>query len=671
MSEKVAKWIAQAKQLTSLGNHPEARTLLAKAVAKEPRNLEARFLLGNACGALGLHAEAEAAFREVLRMDPRLVGAYLNIGVAQRSQGRDAEAVESFRKALAGMPGNASVLESLVAVLNDLDRGAEAAGYAEQWLRLEPANALAHYFAAVIYQGLNDLDQAESRYLRALGLGGLSPHLRYSARLNLGVVYHSKCDYDQCLHWSRLALEDKPDCAAATFNIASAYLEKGDIAAAIRYCEKANTLQPDFAKSKSTRLFALNLLQPYDAAMVYEEHRRWGEEQRVLHAADEPPHFEQTAEPARRLRIGYVSDGFREHPVAFFLEPVLENHDSAQVEVFCYANVQYPDYVTARLQHKVDCWRDIHGVSEDEASALIRTDAIDILVDLDGHTDAGITLFARRNAPVQVSYLGYVNTTGLSSVDYLLTDRISEPDTFFDIETEPWETRQRFHSERLVSLGDTFFTYRPPDMCIQPAALPAAANGYVTFGSFNKAPKLNAQVLDLWAAVLRAAPDSRLLLQGRMFSTQHGKDKMVEQFAQRGVAGERLILLGWGTLADYLGAHNRVDLMLDPFPWNGHTNTCHALWMGVPTLTLAGSHHAGRFGAMIMGNVGHAEFVVDTPEQYVATASAMAQDLERLAQIRMGLRERLLNSVLCDHAALTRNIEVAYRGMWRRWCKDS
>jgi predicted O-linked N-acetylglucosamine transferase (SPINDLY family) len=357
--------------------------------------------------------------------------------------------------------------------------------------------------------------------------------------------------------------------------------------------------------------------------------------------------------------VGYVSPDFRSHAAAFFLEPLLAHHDPDQVETFCYAELTAPDERTAQLQKLAGHWRPTRGLSDARLAARVREDGIDVLVDLAGHTAGNRLLaFARRPAPVQVSYLGYAGTTGLDAIGYRLTDAVTDPPA------EP-----SCHSEELVRLPGPFCCYAPPARVPLSTGLPSRRLGAVTFASLHKLDKLNDRVVDLWCQVLQDVPGARLLLAR---NTLHGPTAGYwhEQFTCRGIPAERVVIRRVEPVGmQHLRAYDEVDILLDTFPWCGHTTAYEALWMGVPVVTLRGDRHAGRMTASVLTYLGLSEWIADTPDDYRRVAAELARSAARRAVWRGGLRAGLLASPLCDGPAFVRDLEAAYRRLWRRWCE--
>jgi predicted O-linked N-acetylglucosamine transferase (SPINDLY family) len=355
--------------------------------------------------------------------------------------------------------------------------------------------------------------------------------------------------------------------------------------------------------------------------------------------------------------VGYVSPYFTDHAVNFFVEPILRSHDRAQFEVFAYSDVAAPSATTHRLQSVVDHWRDTTHISDEQFSEQVRRDQIDILVDLTGHIGGSRLLaFARKPAPVQVTYIGYQNTTGMRAMDYRLTDDYADP----------LGHTEALHTEALVRLPRSFFCYLPSPDAPSVGPLPALRNGYVTFGSFNNFQKIHAEVLKAWADILRQVAGARLVM--IVGHAPQAAERVHEFFASRGIERERVELVPRLSREEYLRRIASVDVALDPFPFNGHTTTCDCQWQGVPVVTLSGSTYLSRFGGSGLATLGLDDWIATSPEQYVAIAVAKAADLAGLATLRDSLRDRMAASALLDHAGFTRRLETAYRTLWAAWC---
>jgi predicted O-linked N-acetylglucosamine transferase (SPINDLY family) len=361
--------------------------------------------------------------------------------------------------------------------------------------------------------------------------------------------------------------------------------------------------------------------------------------------------------PDRPLRIGYVSGDFRNHPVGYFLHAVLAARDKAAANVFCYSSTEVEDPMTVRLKQQVDHWRPIFGLDDEQAVQLIRTDGIDILVDLAGHTNSNrLGVFARRTAPVQAAWLGYFGTTGLASMDFLIADRHVLPQA-----DEPSFT------ERVVRLPDSYLCFSPPAEAGPVAPLPGGLRQPITFGCFNSRTKLNPAVLALWARVLAAVPGSRLLLKAAQYRDKTIRREITQAFAASGIRGERILFEPASPIAAMFEAYGRVDIALDPFPFAGGATTAQALWMGVPVISLVGQTWPGRQGASLLSAAGFPGWAVADPDAYVALAQRLATDRPALIALRNGLRAAVADSPLCRADRFARHLEAIYRDIWRTY----
>ena len=418
-------------------------------------------------------------------------------------------------------------------------------------------------------------------------------------------------------------------------------------------------LDPSDAATHNMLLFMLNRSWTGSGQQLLAEHRAWAARHAdPLSAAARPAG--NSPEPERRLRVGYVSADFRDHAVAHFIEPILRSHDRSHCQVYCYFNWKRADDVTQRLRQLTDHWRDIAAVPDDAVADLVRNDGIDILVDLSGHTVGNrLLLFARKPAPIQMTWLGYLGTTGMCAMDYLITDRHADPPGAADAD----------YSETLLRLPHCRWCYQAPENSPAVGESPAARRGYITYGSFNNVSKLNDASLHAWGRLLRRVPDARLRLFG--VGQAESGDRALEILEQEGVYADRVDSVGPLGLQAYLEQHAEVDVALDTYPYNGATTACHSLWMGVPVVTLSGRSGAARSSASLLTNVGLAHLTARSWDEYVDIAQGLAADIPALALLRRTLRRRLQASPLMDAPAYTRDLEAAYRWAWRKWCADA
>ncbi|MBI4184062.1 MAG: tetratricopeptide repeat protein [Proteobacteria bacterium] len=631
------------------GAPEEAERLIRRALALAPGLAGAKANLGLVLRAQGRLTEALALLEAAHAENPEDAGTLNNLGVVLRESGAPGRARELFARALARDPDSAGAHHNLGTALHALGRIDEATAEYAEAIRLKPGHAAAHDHLGVALQALGRHGDAIAHHERALALDPGSAE----AESNLGLAHLALGRLGEAERAFRAALARDAAFAPALNNLGSALKDQGRIEEALAAYQAALKARPRYRAAHSNLLYALTFAPGLDPAAVAEEHRAFGRTWgRGARAAD----FASRRDPERRLRLGYVSPDFREHSVAAFIEPALAAHDRDRFEVACYANVARPDATSARLKAVAGRWVDIVGLGDEEAAARIRADGIDLLVDLAGHTGENrLGLFALRPAPVQATWIGYPNTTGLAAIGWRITDAIADPPG----------ARDTLYSERLVRLPGCFLCYRPPAAAPEPARAP----GPFAFGSFNHLAKLNPRVIAAWAEILRRVPAARLVLKARSLADAETRARVLAAFAQAGVAAERIALHAWiGDPAGHLGLYREVDVALDPFPYNGTTTTCEALWMGVPVVTLAGEAHAGRVGASLLSAAGLPELIAGTADAYVERAVALAADRGRLARLRDGLRRRLAASALTDANAHTRALEAAYREMWRAWC---
>jgi protein O-GlcNAc transferase len=560
--------------------------------------------------------------------------------------GQPAAAIPLYREILRVAPQEAEVHHQLGNALKTLMRFTEALVPLGEAARLAPNDAAVRLNLGVTLLELARYADAEVQFRRALALEPSRPE----AHNILGNALFSQGRLANAEECFRQAVTLKSDYAPAHDNLGRLYRAQGRMAEAVASYRKALSLQPR-PGTHSNLLMALNYLSGISPAEIFAEHQRWAARYAEPLTMSAPP-LAHDPLPGRRIRVGYVSPDFSNHAVAYFFEPVLTAHDRAHFEIFCYANVPVPDAATARLRAKAEHWRDIAPLSDEQATAMIRDDRLDILVDLAGHTARNrLLVFARRAARRQLTWIGYPNTTGLSAMDFRLTDAISDP----------IGRTEDLHSEKLVRFPGPFSVYQPPADAPEVSPLPAIGRGGVTFGCFNNFAKVTPQAIALWAKLLVSVPTSRLFLKSRGLDDAATAARIREAFAQNGISGDRIELDGRElSVPTHLALYHRVDAALDTFPYNGTTTTCEALWMGVPLITFAGETHVARVGASLLTHLGAADWIARTPDDYLVVAQRLVADLSVLARIRDGLRERMRMSPLCDAVTFTRTLEAKY-----------
>jgi protein O-GlcNAc transferase len=580
----------------------------------------------------------------------KAIGDALRHAARHLTEGKPAEAAGFYGTILAVQPSNLPALRALGGIaLQGGDHALAVACLAKAAARKKDDAAL-HLQLAQALAALGRSADAVSALQRVLRL---KPKL-LAAQLLIGASYGRLGQADAAVAHFRRALQIDPACAEAHVNLGSALLMKGSLAPAIAHYRRALALAPDNVALHANFVPALNYLPEATNEEIAAAAQGWA---RLVPRRAGSVSWPSLADPERRLRIGYVSADLRDHPVAYFLESVLAAGNRDAFAISCYSNGLVEDATTARLRRGVDRWRPIHGMGDAAAAAAISGDGIDILVDLSGHTAGNrLSVFAAKPAPVQCSWLGYFGTTGLAEIDYLIADRFVIP-----------QGEDAFHSETICRLPDSYLCFTPPHEA--PQVVPSRdAGAPIAFGCFNNILKINPAVVSAWSALLAAVPESRLLLKTRQLDDAAIGRALIAQFAARGIAPERISCAGGASRAALLAAYGEIDIALDPFPYGGGTTTVEALWMGVPVISLRGGRFTGRVGDSILTTAGLPELVAESVADYVARASALAQDRPRLAALHTALRDRLRASPLCDARRFARHLEAAYRLMWRDRC---
>lgn len=478
------------------------------------------------------------------------------------------------------------------------------------------------------------------------------------ASYNLGGAYQYMGELSLAKHWYDYTLSQQPDFFLAFCNLVCLYKDMGEVEKAIEGLRIAIKRSPENAVAYSNLLFCLNYMSDEDPQSVFEHHLKWAKRHSrgILRAAG---NYGNNRMPGRRIRVGYVSPDFRSHSVAFFIHPVLSRHHREQFEVFCYADVPRPDEVTQVMKNSADHWRNIDKMPDEQVFKQIQDDRIDILVDLAGHSSNNrMKLFGGKPAPVQVSYLGYPNTTGLDTMDYRITDSLADPIGISDA----------YHTERLVRLPGGFLCYQPPDPAPEVSELPFLTNQHITFGSFNNRAKVGPKVIAVWSELLRQIPGSRLILKSSALSDAETRQSLLSSFVQNGIVESRIEILSYLPFQEHLNLYHQVDIALDTFPYNGTTTTFEAMWMGVPVITLTGKVHASRVGTSILSRIEFQDGIAASESEYIEKAVKLAGNIDFLKATRKTLRGKMKSSSLMDQEAFVLKLESAYRNMWQSWC---
>ena len=573
-------------------------------------------------------------------------------GARQMQAGRRLEAMRSFQKALTHDAGCRSAHMGLGLLHEGEGEIEPALGHLRRAMGDGVAERGISILAAKLMQRSGRLEEAEDLLRRLIEAYPDQSGLTTS----LVEVLQAQGRFDDAVAFVEARLASRPDDGEACEHLARLYRDSGFVDKALSLFGRVAELRPDDAMAGTAVLFQQQFV-PHDRARQLERHAEWA---RRFAGGDPGWAREDTdrgrADPERRLRIGYVSADFNLSSAMNFIEPLLASRQSAQFEVVCYCSSKREDRGTEKLRGFADGWRDVTELDDDALCRRVRADRIDILVDLNGHTRGNrLTAFARRPAPVQVSYLGYGATTGVPAMDWRLTDARVDP-----------PGNEAFYVERLFRLPNCMWCFAPSPDAPEVGALPAGASDAVTFGSFNQIPKLSDRILAAWARILARVPGSRLMVVG--VRPGAGRRRIVEALAAGGVEEGRVTLIERVNFPRYLSLHAQTDIALDSFPYGGGATTCNALWMGVPVLTLRGDETMARSGASLLGAVGMPDWVAGSDEEYVDKAREFAGRRDALAGIRRGLRQRLRESVLCDAQGFMRDVEAGYRAMWRDWC---
>ncbi|MEI8194991.1 MAG: tetratricopeptide repeat protein [Phycisphaerae bacterium] len=637
--------------LLETGHPDEAIASFQQAIALNPNYANAYSNLGNALRTKGLLGEAITACKQAISLNPNLPDAHNNLGNALRDHKHLDEAIVAYRRAIALKANYPGAYYNLGNVLGDKGRMDDAIAAFRQAIALKPDYFEAHHFLGKVIQEKGRLDEAIIAFRQAISLES-----KYAeAYSSLGNALRNKGQLDEAVAAYRHAIALKPNFPEAHSDLGVALSDAGQLDEAILAFRTTIQLNSEVVTADSNLVYTLHFHPDYDAQALYREHRRWNQQHAHPLATVIESHSNNRS-PDRRLKIGYVSPDFRDQAESFFTIPLFENHDHTGVEIFCYSSVIKSDRITERLRKCADVWRDVRNESDEALAHIIRQDHVDILIDLTMHmANNRALLFARKPAPVQVCWLAYPGGTGLETMDYRLTD-------FF---MDPVDDDRSCYFEESIRLPDCWVVYDP---LIDLSPRPSEQTGPITFGSLNNPIKLNTPLLTLWARVLQATPDARLIL--LVQSTEH-RQRIGRLMESLGIATDRLEFVGRMNRLQYLRSHDRIDIALDPLPYNGITTTCDALYMGTPVLTLPGQTAAGRAGKAMLSTIGLSELVAHNSDEFVRKAAQLAADLPRLIEIRRGLRARLAGSPLMDAPRFARNVEAAYRAMWRRWCEKT
>ncbi len=637
-----------------------AVTLIEQAIVLARNNALYSFNLGKVQKDYGQPGLAAQAFHRALQLEPGYWQAAANLGSVHMEQGRIDEATVQFEVALRINPDDAITCNNLGTAYRRRNRPQDAENCFRHAITIASRYAEAHSNLGVLLREQDRLDDAIQHCRQATDLNPDQAEL-WS---NLGMVEARCHSYTQSVDCFQRALALDPHCASAFIGLGNTLREQGQLPEAIdsllQGCDADDFDHIRFA----CLLCTLNYTDHLSPHVIAAQHRRFGAALQARIAEQDletgPPNNDY--DPDRRLRLGFVSPDFRTHSCACFLLPLFEHLPVEQMEIYAYAEVTRPDTITRCFRNQVSHWYDTTRLSDQELAQQIRFDHIDILIDCAGHTEGNrLSVFGLRPAPLQLTWLGYPNTTGLTNMDYRLTDTFADPE-------EKRETDIHY-TEHLLRMPRSFLCFQPLDAMPDISSLPMQLNGHVTFGCLNNFSKLTPTVLQLWAEILAAVPNSRLILKAAQLADANLCTRVRTLFAAQNIDAARLTLCGQTpSRAEHFAFYQRIDIALDPFPYNGATTTCEALWMGVPVITLAGDRHAARVGVSLLSHTGLERFVACNTTDYIRIARELADNPDELAPLRQRLRIALQDSTLCDTAGFAQDFNTCLRTLWQKTC---
>ncbi|KAK9170370.1 hypothetical protein Syun_002510 [Stephania yunnanensis] len=681
------------------GNTQEGIQKYCDALKIDPHYAPAYYNLGVVYSEMMQYDMALSCYEKAASERPMYAEAYCNMGVIYKNRGELESAISCYERCLAVSPNFEIAKNNMAIALTDLGTKVKLEGDINQgvayykkalyynWhyadamynlgvaygemlkfdmaivfyelaLHFNPHCAEACNNLGVIYKDRDNLDKAVECYQLALSI---KPNFSQSLN-NLGVVYTVQGKMDAAASMIEKAIVANPSYAEAYNNLGVLYRDAGNISLAIEAYEQCLQIDPDSRNAGQNRLLAMNYINEGSDDKLFEAHRDWG--RRFMRLYPQHTSWDNLKDPERPLVVGYVSPDYFTHSVSYFIEAPLIYHDYANYKVVVYSAVVKGDAKTNRFKENVlskgGLWRDIYGIDEKRVASMVREDKVDILVELTGHTaNNKLGMMACRPAPIQATWIGYPNTTGLPTIDYRITDSLADPPC----------TKQK-HVEELVRLPECFLCYTPSSEAGPVCPTPALSNGFITFGSFNNLAKITPKVLQVWAKILRAVPDSRLVVKCKPFCCDSVRQRFLSTLEQLGLEPLRVDLLPLILLNhDHMQAYSLMDISLDTFPYAGTTTTCESLYMGVPCVTMAGTVHAHNVGVSLLSKIGLGNLIAKNEEEYVQLAVKLASDVTSLSNLRMRLRQLMIKSPVCDGPKFISGLESTYRNLWHRYCR--
>lgn len=634
--------------------HDEAEKIYAKVRRECPKDFDAWYLSGAMAFQRGGHLEdAVELLQKARKLNSDSVECRMFLGMALADLGRYVEAEPHLFRALKKSPHMGEMWENLARCQRAMGLPREALESLEKFAQVQPFNPNAHELLGELDAVVNGLPAAEPHFRRATEI---DPGYAI-AWINLSLCLLEKTGHiAEAIECIDKALQLDPFLLTASSARALSLQRIYKPEESVDLYNSILWMEPQNARILSARNMLLNYLPNQDRQSVFEAHKEYG----ALFAKDEFRVFFNPQDPEKKIRIAFISSDLRNHSVAFFLKPLLQNLNPSRVQTLLYHSHHIEDATSTALRKLASKWTNLNGLDDDAATALIQRDAPDIIIDLAGHSAMNrLPLLARGLAPVQISYLGYPNTTGVPVITHRFVDEITDPSGDSDA----------FTTEKLVRFSPCAWAYAPP----ADAPLPAIPNAGspITFGSFNNFLKVTDKALALWARILNRVPNSQIFIKSLFLDDPEVRKNIIERITSAGIAEDRVEIAGFlDKPQDHLATYNRIDVALDTFPYNGTTTTCEALWMGVPVVSLIGDRHAARVGLSLLTAIGHAEWAVETEDAYIEKAVTLAQDRNLLRQLRESLRREVAASILCDHAGQAARFETALRQVWSEWCQE-
>lgn len=633
---------------------------LKQALAINPDLVNAHYNLGLAYIEIGHFEKASARFKRVLEINPKYADAHFNLGNAEFELKHVEEAIECYRNALALNPNDGKSYNNLGLIFVKQTVLELAIPEFEKAIDVQPYLVDPYLNLGDLYKEKKLSQAAIKAYQRFLkqNFDDEGDYKKDTASIynRIGLVLSDMAQMNEALEHFNKAVEIDPELAECHSNLATCLLNCGMLVKSMQHCDIATKLAPTMTRMHSNKLFSAHYFLGQNAKSLYRLHKEWEKCHGQARRANWPRHL-NNRNPDRQLRIGFVSPDLGHHPVGYLVLGLLEHLSMHEIATVCYSS-RFPDVMTERFIDAAAIWHDVYQQSDNTVANMILADEIDILIDLSGHTGGNrLTVFSRKPAPIQVSWAGYVGTTGLSAMDYVLSDIYSTP-----------LDEEKYYTEKVIRMPDGWICYSPPKNAPEVGPLPLTLNGWVTFGSFSNPAKINEEVVSAWANIMNGVAGSRLLLKYKGVDADANATRLFDSFAAGGVDKSRITLEGWSEHSKLLARYNDVDIALDTFPYSGGVTAFEALWMGVPVITVSGDTFASRHSQSHLSTIGLTNLIAKDFDDYAHLAIELAGDRDRLADLRKGLRAMMAKSPSCDGPRFARNFEAVMRKIWRAWC---